>query len=663
MPIYELEHDGKIYELEAPENTPDAALIAALRKQLGQVESQLGRSFAQGLTFGFADEIEAGIRSAFSEDEYSEIRDRIRGQLKAYQDANGAEALAAEIAGASIPSLVGMFIPALGQAATASNASRLAKMASNLKRAAKLGAAEGAVAGAGFSEGESLGEVAGDVATGAALGGTVAPVVGMGVAKGADKVSKLLAETSKKLGKKGATAVEQELRKIAKATGKNPDEIIADIEAGRLISDNRTLAATIRALSSKSYDAKTIMTESYARRGPKTLQAVRDARDISLTGKTGEAPNIAALTDFKDEQEMIGSLYNQAQQGPEVVSDDVGRIISVIDEMMPDITKSVRKSSEVINRAGRSVVKADPLMGRQAKTIGDDSLKPTIQQAEDILKEIKSEINGFYTNRVDLGKKYNITITGMEQLRDALEASIDRSSPTMRQARQAAAQRFGEIDAFKAGRAMARKPSDMQEEMMMKLQETRELGDPEMQRIRQGAATSLRSRIGTPSEFSDVRSLARTDSPMSNLLDMVGATDTDQLRIQAQLADDVNIMSGIIKPTVGSVTQFAQEASEKFGQNINPAEILSALNGDVATWLGLGTKVTKSLFKSGLSDQEYAELARLLVNEDPSIIRKALLGEESNEEIARQIQSVAQKYGIIASETARRATAQQASQE
>lgn len=663
MPIYELEHDGKIYELEAPENTPDAALIAALRKQLGQTESQLGRSFAQGLTFGFADEIEAGIRSAFSGDEYSEIRDRIRQQLKDYQDANGAEALAAEIAGASIPSLVGFFLPGLGQAATASNASRLAKMASNLKRAAKIGAAEGAIAGAGFSEGESLGEVAGDVATGAALGGTLAPVVGMGVGKGAQKVSQLLGEASSKLGKKGATAVEQELRKIAEATGKTAEEIIADIEAGRLITDNRTLAATIRALSSKSDDAKTIMRESYARRGPETLQAVREARDLSLTGTTGEPPNIAALTDFKDEQKMVGALYREAQQSPEAVSDEVGQLITVIDEMMPDITKSVRKTSEAINKAGRTTVRPDPIMGRKGGVIGDDSLKPTIQQAEDILKEIKSEINGFYTNRVDLGKKYGMTIEGMESLRDMLEASIDRSSPSMRQARQAASQRFGEIDAFKTGRAMARKPSDMQEEMMMKLQETRELGEPEMQRIRQGVSTSLRSRTGTPSEFSDVRALARTDSPTSNLLDMIGATDTDQLRIQAQLADDVNIMRGIIEPTAGSITQFAQAASEKFNQNINPAEILSALNGDVATWLNLGTKVTKGLFKSGLSDQEYAELARLLVSEDPGIIRKALLGEEASEEIARQIQSVAQKYGIIASDTARRATAQQASQE
>jgi hypothetical protein len=142
---------------------------------------------------------------------------------------------------------------------------------------------------------------------------------------------------------------------------------------------------------------------------------------------------------------------------------------------------------------------------------------------------------------------------------------------------------------------------------------------------------------------------------------MLGADSTD-ISKKAQLMDDVNIMRGIVDPSKGSVTQFAQEASNKFGVNVNPAEILSALNGDVAGWLSLGTKVVKGLFKSGLSEQEYADLARLLVNEDPSIIRKALLGSEANEEIANQIKQIIDKSGIIGANVTRTATAQQGAQ-
>ena len=282
---------------------------------------------------------------------------------------------------------------------------------------------------------------------------------------------------------------------------------------------------------------------------------------------------------------------------------------------------------------------------------------------ETIQTPIKDEINGFYKGSVDIDAKYGLNINAMEQVKNALEQSIDHASPAMRNARAAAAKRFGEIESFETGQKMARKPSDIQEEMMMNLSNKRNLSDQDMARMRQGASTSLRTRVGTPSEFSDVRAMARTDSPVSNLVDLIGAKDTDSLRMKAQLADDVNIMRGIIKPTTGSITHFAQQASEKFGQDINPTEILSALNGDVATWLNIGTKVAKGLFKSGLSDQEYTELARLLVSEDPSVIRRALLGDEANEQIAIQIQNIAQKYGIIGSDITRRATTQQMAQE
>ena len=233
----------------------------------------------------------------------------------------------------------------------------------------------------------------------------------------------------------------------------------------------------------------------------------------------------------------------------------------------------------------------------------------------------------------------------------------------MRNARAQAAKRFSEIEAFDTGRKMARKPTDVQEEMLMQLGKRRELSPEEMARARQGASASLRTRTGMPTEYSDVRAMANVESPQSSLLDLLGAQDTNMVRGKAQLADDVNVMRGIVDPSKGSITQFAQEASNKFGVNINPAEILSAVNGDVAGLLSLGTKVVKGLFKSGLSESQYKELAELLVSQDPTIIRNALLGNETNEQIALQIKNIATKSGIIAGDITRTVTAQQASQE
>ena len=44
------------------------------------------RAGAQGLTLGYADEIEAAARTPFSDDSYVNIRNDIRGQNKAFQE-------------------------------------------------------------------------------------------------------------------------------------------------------------------------------------------------------------------------------------------------------------------------------------------------------------------------------------------------------------------------------------------------------------------------------------------------------------------------------------------------------------------------------------------------------------------------------------------------
>jgi len=117
------------------------------------------RTAAQGVTLGFGDEIEAGVRSLGSDDDYSTIRDRIRGRLNQYSEDNPAEALGIEMASSLV-------IPG-GVARTA--AVKGGKMA--LGKVAGYNAGLGAGYGAGMSEGESASEIASDAALGGAIGG------------------------------------------------------------------------------------------------------------------------------------------------------------------------------------------------------------------------------------------------------------------------------------------------------------------------------------------------------------------------------------------------------------------------------------------------------------------------------------------------------------
>ena len=128
------------------------------------------RAATQGLTFGFGDEIEAGISSALGRGSYGENVARIRNQIDEFREVNPVGAIAAEFAGGVIP---GVFTGGAGLAASAGRSALKAGGGQLLRRAAATGAAQGALAGAGSSEGGIA-----DRATGAAIGGAAGGLVG-----------------------------------------------------------------------------------------------------------------------------------------------------------------------------------------------------------------------------------------------------------------------------------------------------------------------------------------------------------------------------------------------------------------------------------------------------------------------------------------------------
>ena len=116
----------------------------------------LARAIGQGVTFGFGDELEAGVRSLIGDRSYDEEVGDIRKSISEFRDTNPIAAYGSEIVG-SIPTGVGLAGLALR---------------GGLKGAAKIGALEGSIYGAGEGEGVT------GTATSAALG------TGLGAAGG-----------------------------------------------------------------------------------------------------------------------------------------------------------------------------------------------------------------------------------------------------------------------------------------------------------------------------------------------------------------------------------------------------------------------------------------------------------------------------------------------
>jgi len=138
----------------------------------GDFASGLVRTIAQGVSLGFGDEIEAGVRSLFSEEDYGQIVDKVRVDIKKFSDANPKTAIAAEIGGALVTGGAGA-ARVLGSQAVRHGGRLIKSLA-----LPGVGAVEGSIAGAGVAtEGNRLRGAGMGGALGLGLG-AVLPIAG-----------------------------------------------------------------------------------------------------------------------------------------------------------------------------------------------------------------------------------------------------------------------------------------------------------------------------------------------------------------------------------------------------------------------------------------------------------------------------------------------------
>lgn len=156
------------------------------------------RSFAQGLSFGFADEVEAYGRSLAGGEDYEQELRRIRAGKAAFEGANPVTSTVAEVAGALPSALLPLGMAARGAQlagrAVLPSAMSSARGASTAAptfvgeglKATAVGAGEGFIGGYGRGEGTSdrLSQGISDAAIGAVAAPVIQGAIG-GVVRGA----------------------------------------------------------------------------------------------------------------------------------------------------------------------------------------------------------------------------------------------------------------------------------------------------------------------------------------------------------------------------------------------------------------------------------------------------------------------------------------------
>lgn len=622
--------------------------IQKVRSEKKPVESQKTRSLAQGLTFGFADEAEAAIRSVFSDDSYKDIRNNIRKQLADYQRENGAEALALEMAGSTIPSFVSMFIPALGQTATAANVSRLATLGNKLKQAAvspnlstlakqaKVGTIEGGIAGIGYSDKEDVSDIGMDALTGAGIGTVMSPAVSKG--------SELLGRGGSNLyggikaylqGKPSASRVEKIIQKEAADAGLEPEEFLEEVANGRVMSDNETIRILLREVTSRNPQALREAATSYTRRAREKGDELTDAlrRDV---GDTYD-PNLTALESAtrKSEEESASELYNLARNAGKDPS-------PILIDFMQTKLANPRIAKEIMDRYDGNLV--PPFQIKENGAV-EFIRMPTMEDAEIMKRTLASMDN--MENRAGRGDLAQTYRNDKNVIQDLIERQVPEYGDARRNFRSMKQQQEAYTRGVKAP-ALSREQITGTETL-----DFDKMTPQEQQRYGQGAALTL---MGKGREDRDLMALSRmtaADSvtelgqktPARSLIEMISPNSSVPEASRAYR--DIRLSQAALPTKGGSQTA---PMLARGGQLDDRASAAIDLGGAVMTgdatgvMIGATTQAIKQKLSAKLTDDEILDLTRILISEDPDQIYKVLTSGLENKEIQEEIARLAEPY-------------------
>ena len=334
------------------------------------VAEGLARALGQGISFGFADEAEAYIRSKFSDRDYKEIRDEIRGKIDKFRDEETGLAYGTEIAGSIATALSPPGLARLAIKAAPKVAPTVVKGIQSLTggplRRAMLG---GATYGAGAAE--EMSDVPLSAATGAAIGGI------------AQKVTPQATEAAKSLIKKGASL----------SPGEKYGGLLGAVEKG-LESTQITSGLVSRG------------------KGGLTQQSVAPVMYGEVMSALGKKmpTGLSAREAFEFTKTEFNKQYDEALKGvslpvDKTLKDSIGEILAKhsagFDELSPSDMKKLESliDNKIIGSATKGALSADKfksvqseikrqtrrLLSKEETSIAEDNLVDAFTAIDDML--------------------------------------------------------------------------------------------------------------------------------------------------------------------------------------------------------------------------------------------------------------------------------------
>lgn len=592
-----------------------AAARARTQEQQAKVEAaprERMRMLAQGTTLGGADEAEAAAIATATGRPYEDVLNELRGRLKAYQEARPIESFLYEAGGAAIPAVgAALLAPFTGGASTAA-------VAPTLGRLAGMAALEGGAYAFGTGEGgfaERASRVPGGAATGA-VGGTV---LGGATRAAGGAVNALIDTTRRIVGNRGSSVVENEIQRLAQQTGKTADEIADDILNGRILAENETIKAAVRAYRAGGGEASTVISQAMIPRPTQTrtqamdemrkyLSDVAEPSAIQGQRRSEEAAKVA---------ERAAYAPFKTVDAPEDVSREVLSALEVVPEAITEVNKMFRGLVAVTPSAS-GVGPANVTFTRPI----------TLDEAERVRRAVSNAASSEYRGGFGgAGEAFS-------EVEQRLRGLLDVASPELGAARSTAAGVRAQRDAFESGQtALA---GDVNETLF----NFSKITDPQkVEAYRAGLMAALEARAATGSRQSMIRNLANPETKEGQILRAVmpqDALDDVLRRLETARASQVTtdyVLGG--SPTSDTMMEAARR-----GSGLSFSDVTGVLSGSPDAMISVASNLA-ARFTRDLTDAERARVARILVSEDPELVRRAISDEGAMAAFQQRVQQLA----------------------
>ena len=598
----EIPGQGRFRVESEQELTDEQAYQAALMQAQKEPPTQRLRTAAQGFTMGASDEAEAAIVSRWTGRPYDEVLSEIRTKIKAYQQAQPVESTGAELMGAAGMGL--LTAPLTGGAS----------IPMTLGRAAALSGAQGGITGFASAEGGMQERGAGAV-TGAVTGAALGPIAQKGMEALGFTADKVVDWARRNIGGRGSKAVETEIQRLASTSGMTTDEIVDRIAKGEIMAENETLRTAVRALYSQGGSASNILREALTVRPEAFRKSAQSMMQAGLT--PGVNKSVLRSMKMTDDAARAAErqAYKQAFEQGGIISPELTLAFGDAIKKVPNVVENINRNyrAETGKKNFFEVVDGNVKFDKGA----------TLEDFEIARRALRDEADQAY--RAGQGSYGEI----LKNLELNIKTALDAASQPLAKARAGAAALRQARDAFGEGRKALTKSADQVD------LEVQGLNAQQLQAYRSGVMDSFRNKFTTGQRKSLMTTLADPESKEAKILRSVYPQDS-----LSDLMKKIDLASQSQKTATsvlgGSQTAPSLLQAQKVGSNVSAQEMVSAMSGDPFALLNVTRKILSSKTQN-LSDPDRERVAKILVETDPTLVRRALQDDSVMADLQRRV--------------------------